>query len=282
MTYSEIPQVELLQVSDMRFALGVQYDGSAFCGWQIQDNVRTVQQVLEQAVSKVVDEKIRLKCAGRTDTGVHGIAQVVHFDTSAIRDEKALIFGSNTFMDGDVSVVWAKSVSEDFDARFSAQSRRYRYIICNSAIRPALLRKHVCWNYRPLDVDKMAAAATYLLGNHDFSSYRAAGCQAKSAVRDLQELEVSRSGDAVFIDIKANAFLQHMVRNIAGVLMKIGAGEREPVWAKEVLEYRDRTKAGVTASPYGLYFVGAYYPESFNLPQPVLSKHLIPSIQAGQ
>lgn len=261
-----------------RFALGVQYDGSAFCGWQMQDKVRTVQQVLEKAVSKVVDEDIRLICAGRTDAGVHGIAQVVHFDTSATRDEKALVFGSNTFMAADVSVIWAKPVSEDFHARFSAQSRRYRYVICNTTIRPALLRKHVCWNYRPLDVDKMAAAASYLIGKHDFSSFRAAGCQAKSAVREIQDLQISRSGDAIFIDIKANAFLQHMVRNIAGVLMKIASGEREPQWAQEVLEHRDRTKGGVTAPPYGLYFVGAYYPESFKIPEPVLSQHLIPSI----
>ena len=262
----------------MRFALGVQYDGAAFCGWQIQDNVRTVQQVLEQAVSKVLDEPIKLICAGRTDTGVHGIAQVVHFDATNFRDEKALVFGTNTFMDHDVSVIWARQVSDDFHARFSAISRRYRYLICNNSIRPALLRKHVSWNYRPLDVEKMKQAATHLIGEHDFSSFRAAGCQAKTAVRTIEELEVSRSGDAVFIDIKANAFLQHMVRNIAGVLMKIGAGERDPQWAKKVLLYCDRTRGGVTAPPYGLYFIGPYYPEKFPIPQPVLSPHLIPSV----
>lgn len=262
----------------MRFALGVQYDGTEFCGWQIQDRVRTVQQVLEQAVSKVLDEPAKLVCAGRTDTGVHGVAQVVHFDSSTFRDEKALVFGSNAFMDHDVSVIWARHVSEDFHARFSAIGRRYRYLICNTPIRPALLRKHVCWNYRSLDVEKMKQAANHLIGEHDFSSFRAAGCQARSAVRTIEELEVSRSGEAIFIDIKANAFLQHMVRNIAGVLMKIGAGERDPLWAKEVLLHRDRTRGGVTAPPYGLYFIGPYYPEKFSIPQPVLSKHLIPSI----
>jgi len=262
----------------MRFALGVQYDGAEFCGWQIQNNGRTVQQVLEQAVSKVVDEPIRLFCAGRTDSGVHGVAQVAHFDTSAIRDEKALVFGSNTFLKNDVSVIWAKPVSDDFHARFSALSRRYRYVICNTPVRPALLRKHLSWHYRPLDVERMKMAASCLVGEHDFSSYRAAGCQAKSPIRTIEFLKVSRSGDAIFIDIKANAFLQHMVRNIAGVLMKIGAGEREPEWAQEVLEHRDRTKGGKTASPYGLYFVGAYYPKEFMLPEPILSQHLIPSI----
>jgi len=262
----------------MRFALGVQYDGAGFYGWQIQNNGRTVQQVLEQAVSKVVDEPVRLFCAGRTDSGVHGVAQVAHFDTLALRDEKALIFGSNAFLEHDVSVVWAKQVHDDFHARFSALSRQYRYVICNTPVRPALLRKHLSWHHRPLDVKSMKAAALYLQGEHDFSSFRAAGCQAKSAIRTIESLEVCRSGDAIYIDVKANAFLQHMVRNIAGVLMKIGSGECEPEWAREVLEYRDRTKGAKTASPCGLYFVGAYYPKKFQLPEPVLGQHLIPSI----
>lgn len=252
----------------MKIALCVQYDGSQFNGWQRQvHGVRTVQEELERALSKVADESVSLVCAGRTDTGVHGYAQVVHIETRAERDMKAWVFGGNRFLDYDVAIAWAKAVEDDFHARFSALSRSYRYLICNTPIRTAVMRQYVCWNYRPLDVSKMQEAANYLLGEHDFSSYRAAGCQSKTALRHVTHLHVQRQGDMVIVDIQANAFLQHMVRNIVGVLMKIGAGEREPLWAKEVLELRDRTQGGVTAPPYGLYFTGVAYPERYQLPQ---------------
>ncbi|HEX4974626.1 MAG TPA: tRNA pseudouridine(38-40) synthase TruA, partial [Pseudomonadales bacterium] len=238
--------------------------------------VRTVQEELERALSKVADETVSLVCAGRTDTGVHGYAQVVHIETSAERDMKAWVMGGNRFLDYDVAIAWAKPVEDDFHARFSALSRSYRYLICNTPIRTAVLRQYVCWNYRPLDADKMQEAANYLLGEHDFSSYRAAGCQSKTPQRHIKHLQVQRQGNMVIVDIQANAFLQHMVRNIVGVLMKIGAGEREPLWAKEVLELRDRRQGGVTAPPYGLYFTGVEYPARYQLPSSDKNDFLFP------
>jgi len=266
----------------MKIALSIQYDGSQFCGWQRQKHgVRTVQQQLEESLSKVADSDISVICAGRTDTGVHGLAQVVHIETPVQRDMKAWVYGGNRFLDYDISISWAKAVPDDFHARFSAQARSYRYLICNTPIRPAVMRQYVCWNYRPLDVAAMQEAADYLLGEHDFSSYRAAGCQAKSAHRHLRALTVRRFGNMVVVDVCANAFLQHMVRNIVGVLMKIGAGERAPVWAREVLEFRDRTKGGVTAPPYGLYFVGVEYPEEYELPEQSVDDFIFPLPLAG-
>ncbi|MBV1871342.1 MAG: tRNA pseudouridine(38-40) synthase TruA [Gammaproteobacteria bacterium] len=261
----------------MKIALSIQYDGSQFSGWQRQKHaVRTVQQTLEKSLSKVADSPITVACAGRTDTGVHGMAQVVHIETDVQRDMKAWVYGGNRFLDYDVSISWAKAVPDDFHARFSAQARQYRYVICNTPIRPAAMRQYVSWNYRPLDAGRMQEAAEYLTGEHDFSSYRAAGCQAKTATREVRSLTVRRFGSMVVVDICANAFLQHMVRNIVGVLMKIGAGEREPAWAKEVLAFRDRTKGGVTAPPYGLYFVGVEYPEKYSLPEQSVDEFLFP------
>lgn len=263
----------------MRVALGVQYDGSEFSGWQAQKHgVRTVQETLEASLSKVADSPIRLFCAGRTDTGVHGVCQVVHFDTEAERSNKAWVMGGNRFLDWDVSVKWALPVEEDFHARFSALRRRYRYVIINTPTRAAIFRKHLSWNYRPLNELAMQDAANYLLGEHDFDAYRAAGCQAKSPVRTVELIEVRRIGNLITIDIQANAFLQHMVRNIAGVLMKVGVGDRPSVWAKEVLLGRDRRKGAVTAPPFGLYFVGAGYPAQFGVPDIALPEHAIPSL----
>lgn len=252
----------------MKIALGVEYDGSRFSGWQVQEHdVRTVQGCVEKAVGKVADHPVRVYCAGRTDTGVHSTGQVIHFETGAQRSERSWVFGVNANLPKDVCVLWAKPVDEDFHARFSAQWRAYRYVIFNRVVRPTFLAYRVTWDHRSLDVERMAAAGQYLLGEHDFSSYRAVGCQAKSPVRQVYRLDVSRNGQYIFIDIKANAFLHHMVRNIAGVLMSIGAGENEPVWAKEVLEHRDRTLGGVTAAPYGLYLSEVGYPERFALPR---------------
>ena len=249
-----------------KIALGIEYNGSAYNGWQRQKHGLGVQAVLEKALSYVANEPVKVVCAGRTDTGVHAAGQVVHFDTHAERDERAWVLGANTRLPKDISVNWAMPVPGDFHARFSALERSYRYVICGRPIRPALLNKLVSWDYRSLDEGLMQQAAACLIGEHDFSSYRAMQCQAKSPVRTVSRLEVIRSGDFIFIDIEANAFLHHMVRNIAGVLMAIGAGEKPVAWSAEVLEHRDRTLGGVTASPDGLYFIKVSYPEHFRVP----------------
>jgi tRNA pseudouridine38-40 synthase len=254
----------------VRIALGIEYDGSKFSGWQIQDpvqQVRTVQAALEAAVSAVANHPVGVVCAGRTDAGVHATAQVVHFDTTAERTERAWVFGINANLPKDVCVLWAKPVSDEFHARFSAVRRAYRYTIFTRRVRPTFLAYRVTWEHRPLDGERMRAAAQALLGEHDFSSYRAVACQAKSPVRTLHRLDLTQQGPFVHLDLEANAFLHHMVRNIAGVLMAIGAGEREPAWAGEVLEARDRTLGGVTAPPHGLYLTRVDYPEVHALPR---------------
>ncbi|HKK05607.1 MAG TPA: tRNA pseudouridine(38-40) synthase TruA [Gammaproteobacteria bacterium] len=251
----------------MRIALGIEYDGAPFCGWQRQSGVATVQASLEQALSKVADHPVAVTCAGRTDTGVHGLGQVVHFDTQAERSSRSWVFGANANLPKSVGVTWAQTVAEAFHARFSAQRRRYRYVIHNRPVRPTFLQWRVAWEYRPLDVERMREAAAHLVGEHDFSSYRALACQAKSPVRTVYRLDVTRDRDLVFIDIEANAFLHHMVRNIAGVLMTIGAGEQAPDWAGEVLEHRDRTLGGVTAPAHGLYLMEVEYPPEFQIPR---------------
>jgi tRNA pseudouridine38-40 synthase len=251
----------------MRIALGIEYDGSAFNGWQAQlSGVRTLQGAVEQALSAVAAHPVSVVCAGRTDTGVHATGQVVHFDSDAPRSPRAWTLGTNTLLPPDVSVRWAQPVAETFHARFSATARQYRYIILNQPTRPALLRNRAVWQMRPLDVERMNAAAAHLIGEHDFSAYRAQQCQSKSPVRVMRRLTVTRYGDYLSIDVLANAFLHHMVRNIAGVLMTIGHGEREPDWAREVLEGRDRKLGGVTAPPQGLYLVAVEYPAEFALP----------------
>ena len=258
----------------MRVAVGVEYDGTNYVGWQFQDNGSSVQAVVENAFSRVSNEPIRVICAGRTDTGVHALGQVIHFDTSAQRDERSWVFGANSHLPKDVAVVWAKSVDDEFHARFSAKRRRYRYVILNRPVRPTVLAYRVAWEYRPLDAQLMAQAAEYLLGEHDFSAYRAAGCQSKTAQRRVELLNVERKQDLVIIDIVANAFLHHMVRNIAGVLMEIGAGERAVDWSQEVLQSRDRTQAGITAPSHGLYLMEVDYSPDYQLPT-LLDTHMI-------
>lgn len=251
----------------MRIALGIEYDGSDFHGWQTQDGVPSVQEALEQALSNVADHPVRVVVAGRTDTGVHALNQVAHFDTHARRDMRGWVFGANSQLPRGVAVLWAQPVDETFHARFSARARRYRYVILNRPSRPGLLHNRVTWECRPLDEARMHAAAAHLLGEHDFSAYRALGCQAKSPVRTLHRLEVRRQGEFITIDAEANGFLHHMVRNIAGVLIAVGCGKADPDWAREVLEGRDRTLGGVTAPPGGLYFVAVRYPEPYRFPE---------------
>jgi tRNA pseudouridine38-40 synthase len=250
----------------MKIALGVEYDGSAFHGWQYQGDVRCVQETLEQALSSVADHPLKVHCAGRTDTGVHASGQVVHFETEAVRRERSWILGTNSNLPDDVSVVWAKTVPESFHARFSAVARRYRYLIVNRPFRSALWRNRATWIHPPLDAQRMQRAAQGLVGTHDFSSYRALACQAKHPVRTVYSLQVNRQGDLIIIEVHANAFLHHMVRNIAGVLIAIGKGEQPESWAAQVLEYRDRTLGGVTAPPQGLCLTGVDYPPQFSLP----------------
>ncbi len=250
----------------VRVALGLEYDGSEFHGWQRQTDLSSVQEALEKALSIVACHTIHTTCAGRTDTGVHACQQVVHFDTTAVRTERAWVYGTNTELKHSIRILWAQPVPAEFDARRSAIGRRYRYVIYNHAIRPGLLRQYVSWYYRPLDAQKMFEAAQYWIGEHDFSSFRAAQCQSKSPIRDVRSIQVIRFEDKIVIDVKANAFLHHMIRNMVGVLLRIGAGLAPIAWAKEVLEAKDRRKAGLTASPKGLYLVTVEYPQHFALP----------------
>lgn len=252
-----------------RIALGVEYDGSAFHGWQAQRDptLPTVQETLEQALSQVAAQPVRVHCAGRTDTGVHAGGQVVHFDTTSVRELKAWVLGVNTALKRKIAVRWAHPVPDDFHARFSAFSRRYRYTICNDEVRPALLASFVTGHQRPLDADAMHVAGQFLLGEQDFSAYRAMSCQARSPMRCVTEVLVRRHGNLVVMDIEANAFLLHMVRNIMGVLLLIGEGKAAPEWARQVLESGDRTQAAKTAPPTGLSLLQVRYPARYGLPE---------------
>ncbi|MDP0588886.1 MAG: tRNA pseudouridine(38-40) synthase TruA [Candidatus Endonucleobacter bathymodioli] len=263
----------------LHYAASIQYDGAGYHGWQsLKSGLPSVQTELERALSKVANSSTKVICAGRTDAGVHGCSQIVHFDTDAERSNRSWTYGVNANLPDTIAVNWVQSVSDDFHARFSALWRRYRYIIYNHNIRPTHLPKGLTWNYWPLDEVRMQEAARYLVGEHDFNSYRSARCQAKNPKRTIHHLSINRYRRLVVIDIKANAFLQHMVRNIAGVLMEIGCGKREPIWAKDVLDGRDRKLGGVTSAPWGLYFVDVGYPEKFGLPCTVLGPEFIASL----
>jgi tRNA pseudouridine38-40 synthase len=252
-----------------RIALGVEYDGFAFAGWQTQHKQRTVQSCLEAAIGRVAAQPapVALTCAGRTDTGVHALEQVVHFDAPVLREQSAWLRGCNAHLPEDVRVLWARPVDKAFHARTSAIARFYRYMILDRKVRSALLRHQLTWSYRALDADAMQAGADHLIGHHDFTSFRAQACQSKSPQRMLHFIKVKRIGSQIEIDIAANAFLHHMVRNIVGVLMAIGSGQQQPDWAREVLMARDRRQGGVTAPPDGLYLAGVCYPAEFGIPR---------------
>ena len=252
----------------MRIAVGIEYDGSGFAGWQTQQALRTVQPVLEGALGAVAAQPVSLVAAGRTDAGVHARAQVAHFDTDAERSPRSWILGANTALPPDVSVAWAQAVPAHFHARYCAEVRTYRYLILNRTARSALNAERVTWVTRALDSRAMGEAAALLLGEHDFSAFRSAECQAKSPVRRLTRLDVARRGDWVVIEAVANAFLHHMVRNIAGLLIAVGKGDAPPAWARTVLEGRDRTRGAATAPAAGLYLWGIRYPAAFGLPAP--------------
>jgi tRNA pseudouridine38-40 synthase len=252
----------------LRFAIGVDYNGRAYRGWQTQQpGVRSVQETLEKAIARVADEPVRVIAAGRTDAGVHASGMVAHFDTTAVRNERSWLLGVNTQLPEDIALRWITPVSDEFHARFRAVARRYRYVIFNHPLRSSLLAGMVTWHYHTLDLARMQAAAAHLVGRHDFTSFRAIGCQAKKAERDVQFLRLTQHGPLIVLDIQADGFLHHMVRNIAGVLMAVGQGKAEPEWALQVLQARDRTLGGVTAPGDGLYFVDALYPEAFVLPK---------------
>ncbi|KTD00733.1 tRNA pseudouridine synthase A [Legionella geestiana] len=250
----------------MRIALAVEYDGSQYHGWQAQDGLHTIQQMLESALSRVANEPISTVCAGRTDTGVHATHQIVHFDTTKERTVRSWIHGANSYLPKDICVRWGKEMPDDFHARYSAITRRYRYVICNTPIRPALMRTGLTWQYRQLDHRLMHTAAQFLLGEQDFTSFRSVECQSNTPMRCVHQLQVTRTGDLVMIDITANAFLHHMVRNIAGVLIAVGSGRHPVAWVEEVLKARDRRLGAETAPSGGLYLVGVQYPREFGVP----------------
>ncbi|MEM7293537.1 MAG: tRNA pseudouridine(38-40) synthase TruA [Pseudomonadota bacterium] len=252
----------------MRYAARVEYNGWAFHGWQHQSDVSSVQDAVENALSRVADETIKVICAGRTDTGVHGVGQVIHFDTTAERPLKAWTMGSNTHLSPDVAIRFVKPIDPSFHARYSAVSRHYRYVIANTLERPALLHRRACWVHQKLDCDAMRIAAQFLLGEHDFSAFRASSCQAKSPVRRVSKVEVTSLDERVYIDVHANAFLHNMVRIVCGTLCKVGRAEADPTWVKELLDRGDRTAGGMTAPAGGLYFIGPTYPDMFNFPPP--------------
>ncbi|KMW72378.1 tRNA pseudouridine synthase A [Photorhabdus luminescens subsp. luminescens] len=263
-------QTESVPGSKMKIALGIEYDGSRYYGWQRQQEVKSVQGCLEEALSKVADEPISVFCAGRTDAGVHATGQVVHFATSVQRKDAAWTMGVNVHLPPDIAVRWVKTVDESFHARFSATARRYRYIIFNHRYRPAVLANGVTHFHYPLDEKRMHRAAQCLLGENDFTSFRAVQCQSKTPWRNMMHINVNRFGHYVVIDIKANAFVHHMVRNIAGSLMEIGCGNQDINWMAQLLALKDRTKAAATAKAAGLYLVAVDYPEQFDLPGAVM------------
>lgn len=253
----------------MRYALGIEYDGSGFLGWQRLSHGESVQGAVEAALGFVLNHRIEVVCAGRTDSGVHAVCQVVHFDTEVERNLYGLVQGMNSRLPKGVSVLWCQPMPQDFHARYSARARRYRYSILNRRIRPAIQRDYLTWERLPLNAEIMHSAGQQLLGEHDFSAFRTVHCQAPHARRDLHELTARRDGERVIIEVQANAFLHHMVRNIVGSLLPIGRGERPEVWLAELLAGRDRTVAGPTAPAAGLVFIGPKYPAPWDLPTEV-------------
>ncbi|MEE9334931.1 MAG: tRNA pseudouridine(38-40) synthase TruA [Granulosicoccaceae bacterium] len=250
----------------MRIALAVEYNGQPFCGWQRQPHCHSVQAELEQALSAIAQEPIVVQCAGRTDTGVHALAQIVHFDTAVVRPLRAWTFGVNTHLSRAVSVHWAAEAHPEFHARFKALDRRYRYTIFNRATRTGLYADHTSWVNMPLDADAMHAATAALIGEHDFSAFRSAECQANHARRTIREFSVKRDGQQLYIDIVANGFLHNMVRILSGCLIKIGKHEEPAEWLGQLLQLGDRRLAGMTAPPQGLCFIQPSYPAEYSIP----------------
>lgn len=251
----------------MRIALGLEYDGSVFNGWQSQPDVPTVQDALQMALSTIANGNIAVTAAGRTDTGVHALEQVVHFDTDVKRPLSAWVRGANALLPGSVAVLWAHAVPDEFHARFSAQARSYRYVLLNRSVRNAVQHDKMGWFHAPLQLAAMQEAAQYLLGEHDFSAFRCSECQAKTPVKNLARLDIRQEGEMILFDLTANAFLHHMVRNIVGCLVYIGSGKHPPQWMRQVLHSHERSFAAPTFAPDGLYLRHITYDKKFGLPQ---------------
>ena len=251
----------------MRIAVGVEYDGSQFFGWQSQSEGNTVQDTLQAALTSIANESIAIIAAGRTDTGVHALEQVVHFDSGAERPLSAWVRGVNALLPKSIAVLWSHAMPEEFHARFSAQARSYRYLLINRPVRSAVQYGKVGWFHAPLDLEAMREAGQYLLGEHDFSAFRAAECQAKSPIKNLVQLDIARQGDMIIFDLTAGAFLHHMVRNIVGCLVYVGKGKHPPQWMRQVLQGRDRSLAAPTFAPDGLYLRRIAYDAKWGLPQ---------------
>ena len=266
----------------MKIAAVVEYDGSKYSGWQRQKHSASVQEHVETALSAVADHPVSVTCAGRTDAGVHALNQVIHFESDALRDAHSWVLGANSHLPGAISLTWAKPVHGDFHARYSATSRIYKYVILNRPARPGPGRGYVTWECRRLDSGRMSRAASSLIGEHDFTSYRAKSCQAKTAVRNVLNLVVKRKNEFVIIVIEANAFLHHMVRNIAGVLMGIGMNKHDVGWELDVLNAKSRECGGVTAAADGLYLTGVNYPEKYGIPGQHTNHYLDHSLWPGR
>jgi len=251
----------------MRIALGLSYRGQAYHGWQSQPGGHTVQDALERALQAFATVPVATVCAGRTDSGVHALNQVVHIDTGLERDASSWVRGTNRYLPHDIALQWCRQVGADFHARNSARGRRYRFVVLESPTRPALEQGLVGWVFRPLDGDAMRAAAAHLIGEHDFSSFRAAECQSPTPVKTLRRIEITRRGAYWRFDFDANAFLHHMVRNLMGCLLAVGSGRQSPGWTAEVLAARSRDAAAPTFAPDGLYFTGPYYDARHGLPE---------------
>jgi tRNA pseudouridine38-40 synthase len=251
----------------MRIALGIEYDGSRFLGWQTQPGGGTVQDALESALATIAATPVSVSCAGRTDRGVHALGQVVHFDTVAERPDSAWVRGVNAVLPDSVAVLWARRVRAEFHARYSARSRTYRYVLLNRAVRPALAARHAGWCHAPLEMEPMRAAAALLLGEHDFSAFRSAECQAGTPIRTLHGLDIERRGERIDFVLRANAFLHHMVRNLVGTLIYVGRGKHPAEWAREVLESRDRALAAPTYAAAGLYLEAVEYEPVWDFPR---------------
>lgn len=251
-----------------RLAACIEYSGVKYSGWQLQKNASSVQEQVEKAIGQVANHAVRVVTAGRTDTGVHGIGQIIHFDTDSQRKPVNWLHGVNTALPHDISLIWTHPVPSDFHARFDARKRHYRYVLLNRGVSPSTLHGLVTWHRPKLDLQRMQQAAALLIGRHDFSGYRASRCQSKSPVKTLIKLDINQQGDWFWFDFTADGFLHHMVRNILGVLCPIGEGRFPVSWASEILESRDRKRAGKTHSPHGLYFAKVEYDPAFGLPEP--------------
>ena len=259
----------------MRVALGLEYDGAPYCGWQSQTNQCGVQDYVESAIQKIAEQAVRMHAAGRTDTGVHALAQIIHFDTDTVRPDSAWVRGVNAFLPETIRVLWAKVVDGEFHARFSAQQRRYQYLLVNTRVAPAINATKAGWYHLPLDISAMLAAIEHLLGEHDFSAFRASECQAKSPVKNLQIATVKQYGEQFIFEFAANAFLQHQVRNMLGALIYVGNGKYAPDFIQQLLAQKDRTLSPPTFSPNGLYLAGVQYDNKFALPNTQRSLTLI-------